>query len=211
MSLKWKVIIFFVLHLVGIIGFTIRQYEPLFQQFIPIHLLVITVVMCFDKHIFNNQLIIFIFIAICIGFGGEVLGVKTHYLFGYYTYKNLLGPELFEVPLIIGILWFSTAYASNQVAMKLFHQYQWVSIPTAALIMVFFDFMIEPFAIRYGLWTWRDINVPQYNYICWFGVGLVLSLIYQKLVKDSTNEAAPYFLISQIIFFILLRYSTLMM
>ena len=210
MSLKWKVIIFFVLHIVGTIGFSIPKYQSLFQQVIPIHLIIISIVMCLDSSTLTKHFLLFLIISFVIGFGAEVVGIQTHYIFGNYIYSNLLGPQYWNTPIMIGVLWFSTAFAANQVAIKLFPQYQWMSILGAALIMTGFDFMIEPFAVEYGLWSWKDGIIPDFNYHCWFGVGLVLSFIYHKILGNSTNEAAPYFLITQILFFIALRYISIL-
>lgn len=205
MILKWKIIILLVLHIVGIVGFSISKLIPIFQNIVPFHLLVITVVLCWDSK-FTRNFFLFALISFCVGFGAEVIGINTHLLFGFYNYSPILGIQVLKTPLIIGILWFSTVYASNQIATKLFPYMQWLAIIAAALLMVLFDFMIEPFATHYNLWTWKNGIIPAYNYQSWFLVALMLSYIYQKLLKETQNEVAPYFLFIQILFFLILSF-----
>jgi putative membrane protein len=210
MSLRTKIIVFLVLHSVGIIGFTIDSFQSIFIQLIPIHLLLISIVLCLDKQLLSLKFILFFILSFSIGYCAEVIGVKSHYLFGYYEYSNVLGIKLFEVPLIIGILWFSTAYAANNICLILFSDYKWISIPASALLMMAFDFLVEPFAVRFGMWTWRDGVIPEYNFQSWFLVGLLISFIYQKFLHEAINFAASYFLIFQMWFFLTLRYTLIL-
>lgn len=210
MSLKCKVLVFLILHSVGIVGFSIDSASPLFHKLIPIHLIVITIILCLDRATLNRNMLYFFIISFAIGYGSEVIGVQTHYLFGYYEYIEILGPKLFKVPLLLGVLWFSTTYASNEISLKLFPEYKWVSIPVAAFLMMAFDFMIEPFAVSTGMWSWRGGIIPEFNYQSWFLVGLVLSFIYQKMFSAVSNPAAPYFIAFQIWFFITVKYTNIL-
>ncbi|MBK7882949.1 MAG: carotenoid biosynthesis protein [Chitinophagaceae bacterium] len=48
----------------------------------------------------------FLLICVCIGIAVEIIGVKTGFLFGNYSYGIVLGPKIQSVPILIGINWF---------------------------------------------------------------------------------------------------------
>ena len=201
--LNIRIAILFILHLVGLIGYCLEEYRMLFQWITPIHLILITFVLFWDNDAFTPSFWIFFSLAFLIGYGAEVFGVESGLLFGYYSYTDYLGPKLLKVPLVIGLLWAGVGYACNQVAFRLLPQSKPVAIVTAALLMVMFDYMIEPFAIHAELWVWHLSVIPAFNYLSWFIVGLLISIIYGYTIKSHNNLASPYFLISQLIFFIL--------
>ncbi len=198
---KIRIGILVVLHLVGIVGYSLPEYRPLFQLITPGHLIVITIVLLFEKSVLNQGFWTFFAVAFLLGFCVEVFGIKSGLLFGYYEYTDWLGFKLLDVPVVIGLLWASTAYACNQVAGNMFKD-AFLQVIAAALLMVLFDYMIEPFAVSAELWKWNMSEIPTYNYISWFIVGIILSVIYQFCVKTSDNKVAPYFLVIQVLFFL---------
>lgn len=205
MSSNIRISILFILHLVGFVGFILPQYQALFVRITPLHLCIISIVLFWEKSIFTWHFLAFFIVAFVIGFGAEVLGIQKQVLFGDYSYSKVLGISYFGVPLVIGLLWVSVAYACNQVSMNLFPHTAFVSMPAAAFLMTGFDYMIEHFAVRYGLWSWKGGVIPDFNYYSWFGISLILSILYQKIVNDRSNPAAAYFLLTQILFFVGLR------
>ncbi|TAF73358.1 MAG: carotenoid biosynthesis protein [Bacteroidetes bacterium] len=138
----------------------------------------------------------------CFGKNQFLLGSFWLFLFWHLP---LLGIGYWGVPFVIGVLWVSVSYACNQVSMNLFPHTTFVSIPAAAFLMTGFDYMIEPFAVRYGLWSWKNGVIPDFNYYTWFGISLILSLLYQKIVNEKSNSITAYFLLTQILFFVGLR------
>mgnify|MGYP002787039449 FL=1 len=202
LSEKIRISILFVLHTVGLVGFSIDEYKPLFQLITPFHLIIITIVLLFEKSVLNINFLIFSLSAYLIGFFSEVFGVKSALLFGYYSYSDWLGYKFLDVPLVLGVLWVSTAYACNQLAYSMVHGTV-LRIIVASLFMVMFDYTIEPFAVSANLWQWEMSVIPPYNYFSWFMVGIVLSIIYSYTVKNLSNKVSPYFIIVQVLFFLL--------
>ncbi len=205
MSANVRIIVLFVLHIVGIIGFCLSQYQSLFVKITPIHLVIISVVLFWENTTLDWKFLLFFIVCFALGFGAEVLGVNKHLIFGNYTYSSVLGYSFMGVPCVIGLLWVSTTYACNQISMTLFPHTQWISILAAALLMTGFDFMIEPFAVKYGLWSWQNGIIPDLNYYSWFGVGLIVSILYHKVFGNKSNAISSYFLLTQIVFFIVLK------
>jgi len=201
LSDKIRIAILVILHLVGIVGYSLPEYKPLFQLVTPIHLVLISIVLLFERSVLSKGFAIFFISAFIIGFGAEVFGVKSGLIFGYYEYTNILGFKILDVPVVIGLLWATTAYASNQIADKMFKGAV-LKVIIAALLMVLFDYMIEPFAVSAELWRWNLSVIPNYNYLSWFVVGLLISIIYQNTVKSAFNNVSPYFLLVQVVFFL---------
>ena len=101
------------------------------------------------------------------------------------------------------VTWVTTIYTTRQVA-EMVSKEPFLTSTLAALMMVFLDFFIEPFAIRHQLWTWNSIEVPLHNYIGWFVSGLIIQYCFIKSVKFSVNKLSlPVYLI-QLAFFIAL-------
>lgn len=205
MSATIRIVILFILHIVGIIGFCLPQYQALFVKITPIHLIIISIVLFWEKSILNVMFLAFFILCFAVGFGAEVLGVNKHIIFGNYHYSSALSYSFMGVPFVIGLLWVSTTYACNQISMSLFPHTQWISIFASALLMTGFDYMIEPFATKYGLWSWQNGIIPDLNYYSWFGIGIVVSLLYHKMVNDKSNSISSYFLLCQIVFFLVLK------
>lgn len=198
---KIRIGILVILHVVGIIGFSIPAYAPLFQMITPFHLIIISFVLLYDRVVLSRKFALFFGLAFTIGFWAEVIGVKTGLLFGYYQYSDVLGFKFFDVPIALGLLWAASAYAANEIANHLLKGVV-LKVIVAALFLVLFDFLLEPFAIHAGLWQWNSSKIPNYNYVSWFIVGSILSIIYQNLIKTKFNVISIYFLLIQMIFFL---------
>ena len=138
------------------------------------------------------------------GFLIELIGTKTGYLFGNYQYGNVLGFKLFDVSLIIGVNWFAIVLASSNLVRK-------VNVPLifqaflAALWAVLLDFVIEPIAVKYGFWTWKNDIIPLYNYVTWFVFAFIFSWIYLKN-SIAVNKTAVWLYFIWLAFFIILSF-----
>lgn len=138
------------------------------------------------------------------GFLIELIGTKTGYLFGNYQYGHVLGLKLFDVSVIIGVNWFAIVLASSNLVRK-------VNVPLifqallAALLAVLLDFVIEPIAVKYGFWTWKNDIIPLYNYVTWFVFAFIFSWIYLKN-SIAVNKTAVWLYFIWLAFFIILSF-----
>lgn len=138
------------------------------------------------------------------GFLIELIGTKTGYLFGNYQYGDVLGLKLFDVSVIIGVNWFAIVLASSNLVRK-------VNVPLifqaflAALLAVLLDFVIEPIAVKYGFWTWKNDIIPLYNYVTWFVFAFIFSWIYLKN-SIAVNKTAVWLYFIWLAFFIILSF-----
>lgn len=152
-----------------------------------------------------KNLIVFFLITWIVSNFFEALSIQMGFPFGHYYYDKLIGPRLFQVPLIIMFAYFSTGYASWILANVLLDQYStplkgrnlfFVPI-IAAFLMVMWDLCMDPLCSTLGsLWVWRDgglyFGVPLQNYFGWF---FVVYIIYQlfafyssKFAVDDSNK-----------------------
>ena len=97
-------IVLIILYSVGIVGFCIPELKVVMLPISGTILYLTTIgVVLSSRDILKNLL--FLFIAFCIGFSAEVIGVKTGVLFGDYSYGSNLGYKFAGVPIVIGLLW----------------------------------------------------------------------------------------------------------
>lgn len=201
-SFNIKIIIILILHFVGLIGFSINITKPIFQLITPFHLIIISFLLFFTKQILNWNFLIFFLFTYVVSMLSEAIGVNSGLLFGEYYYTDVLGFKITGVPLIIGLIWVTTTFASNHLSNK-FVENPVIAAFVAAIFMVLFDILIEQFALYAGLWVWKMNFIPNYNYLTWFCVGFICSIFYQYIAVKYEERLAFPFLGIQMLFFIL--------
>lgn len=208
-------------HVSGVIGILLTPYKNWFINYTAINLLLMALLIIVT-HPQKNKTFLLFFIIVCImGFGIEVLGVNTSFIFGNYTYGTILGMQLLNVPVVIGINWFIIIYCTgmftqayeNYILRRLTEKGFAVSkqlklisfITDAVFLTVLFDWMMEPVAVKLGYWHWQDNVIPFYNYISWMVVSAVMLTIFRKLIRGRRNIFAVHLFIIQLLFFWVLR------
>lgn len=172
----------------------------------------------------QKNLAFFLFILFCFvtGFLVEFAGVHTGMVFGDYSYGKALGIGFKEIPLIIGVNWFITIYCcgvlihtllvkaiariARETGAEPMRLKALSVIVDGATIAVFFDWVLEPVAIKLGFWQWKgDGEIPLYNYGCWFLVSMLMMMAFHYFNFSKHNKFAIHLLMIQIMFFLLLR------
>lgn len=201
-----KLIIFIgIFYLVGLLGMSIGPYKSFFVGLSFFHLLLSFGVLLLGRKKHTAPLWLFIGIAFATGMTVEWLGVHTGLLFGNYHYGSVLGPKIFDVPLIIGVNWAMLSMVSAALLGSLQLGF-WLEIILAAALMVFLDFLMEPVAVKLGFWYWKGGIIPTFNYVCWFGTSLFLQFIYRKWRLNEANNVAVALFIYMTIFFTFLNF-----
>lgn len=198
------ILVLVILHVVGLVGISISQTRDLVLSLSPINLFIGFLLLLVSEIKNRRLLLIFIVIAFVVGFGSELIGVHTGILFGNYSYGANLGIKLLEVPLIIGINWAVLAITSASLTENLTENKS-VKVLLNTLLMVFFDFIMEPVAMKSDFWSWHNDEIPFYNYVCWFFVALLLQVIYLFFFKIKSNIVYKSLFIIQLVFFTLLN------
>ena len=55
-------------------------------------------------------------------------------------------------------------------------------------------------------WHWIEGQIPVFNFVCWFGVSLILQWIYQRMKLTELNKVAESLFLMMFIFFTLLTF-----
>lgn len=207
-------------HIIGLCGILINK--ELFVTLTPFNLLLSASLLIYSQTNKNSSFYLFVLICFLVGFSAEYIGVNYQYLFGSYQYLPALGIQWKNVPLVIGVNWFIMMYCCG-VSVQHFLNYLWnrlkdtdqpfrtnvgfiAIIIDSALLATFFDWVMEPVAIKLGYWKWLgDGTIPMLNYISWFAVSALLMLVFRLLSFEKTNQFAVNLLLIQFMFFLILR------
>jgi len=208
-------------HVSGFIGmFTSKQ--SWFIGNTPLNLVLMSGLIIWTHPGKNWGFFVFFITAFFTGMVTEMIGVNTSILFGQYEYGKVLGKGIFRVPWLIGLNWFTVMYCCGVAMTKMQSSFLSKSpestnlispqtlflsfIVDGALLATFFDFILEPVAVKLGYWTWLgDGMIPFSNYLCWFLISLCLLTVFKLLSFQKHNQFAVHLLIIQMLFFAALR------
>lgn len=208
LTIKEKIGIGIVLmmHIVGILGLNFSTFGEHFANLTPINLLVTIAVISFFHKQFNFHFLLFFLSAFSIGMLVEILGVQTGQIFGAYEYSSILGPQILGVPIIIGFNWFLLLYTIG-AGLESFSFSKNILAVAGAFLMMLIDIVLEPFAIRFNLWQWTDVqhgrSVPMQNYLAWLVISYFLFRLYYMFNFNKNNKVAGFTFIILFIFFLL--------
>lgn len=202
------VIILFVIGIILHWSCTTRKYALALTTPFLLTISIIVFYHFIKDQIHKKRSIIFLSIIFVFTLLVEILGVKTGFIFGNYTYGQALWPKIGDVPVVIGINWVVLVLAAGKVSSVFCHQLKINSVILrnlfAGILLVWVDYYIEPVAMKLDYWQWENGFVPLRNYFAWFMVSqfVYFSLPYFK-VKLENN-------ILKIIYLIMLSYFVLL-
>ncbi|MBM3420405.1 MAG: carotenoid biosynthesis protein [Bacteroidetes bacterium] len=206
------------IYAVGLAGMLIPVTRPWFKLITPINLLVVAGLLFYSHSGWNVRTVVSLTLVGLLSFFIEALGVNTGLIFGEYKYGPTLGPAVINTPLMIGVNWIVLVYACHSVAASLFGKLPGSTLPARAftnapalmtallggLLMVLYDFVLEPSAIALEMWSWSGTSVPVQNYVAWFLLSFSFILfIGLNRVNTRNINAMPVYLI-QLLFFALI-------
>lgn len=201
---KKLILLLIIFYMIGFIGLTLPSTRNIFQGLTPIVLLLSFTLLYLFHDRFNSRFWIISGIIFSAGLILEIISVETGILFGEYEYGLTLGPKLFHTPLIIGIYWLMLVYCSLSIAGR-FIDYPYFRVIIAAIIIVMYDFALEPAAIYLDMWSWKGGSAPLQNYIVTLMSAFIFNYLadHFRLPAKDNKLAAPLFFI-QMGFFIFL-------
>jgi bisanhydrobacterioruberin hydratase len=202
------------------LGIVTDTYKDFFIGATPLNLLLMFALLLATGPVRNRAFWLFAAICTVVGIGVEWIGVNTGLLFGQYAYGTVLGYRWQGVPLLIGINWFVTIYCCGITVHTVMYKFlpmaragsafqKWKALGVVvdgATLAVFFDWVMEPVAVKLGFWAWGGNGaIPMYNYLCWFGISLPLMACFHWFKFDKANKFAVHLLLVQTMFFLVLR------
>lgn len=196
--------ILFVFYTVGVAGFLIPFTRPAFVYLIPFTLFANFIIVLWFQKRWNLPLFLVLFFIAVAGFFIEWLGVRTGYIFGNYHYSNVLGPKWGNTSLIIGANWLMLVIGS-QCLVSIVKLPRFIMAFAGAVLMLIYDYILEPVAVRLNMWSWDGGIIPLQNYLAWFLIALFFHYIYLKIAGKPQNTIGGYVFIAQLLFFGALR------
>ncbi|MDO8898630.1 MAG: carotenoid biosynthesis protein, partial [Bacteroidales bacterium] len=173
-KLQLSLFLLTVIYMVGIVT-TLLGHSDALMELTPYNLVFATGLILYNAEGMNRVYLRWFFLIAIAGYLIELLGIITGIIFGIYAYGEGLGIKLFDVPLIIGINWavlvFSTAAILNKLKLPI-----WLKSAIAATMMVAYDILLEPVAIRFDFWNWEGGSIPLQNYIAWWLIAYLMLL-----------------------------------
>jgi len=134
---------------------------------------------------------VLVFTALCLGSGTffESLSLRTGFPFGHYYFTDLMGPKLFQLPILLALAYLGMGYLSWVLALLILGRRsdppqgrRIVFLPLiASCIMVAWDLSMDPIWANIDhAWVWKEggsyFGVPISNFLGWF---LTTYLFYQ--------------------------------
>lgn len=223
-NIKQNIALFLALlfHICGAVGILFTPYKQWFIDLTPLNLLLMVALLIFTQKDKRTSFWLFLLLCFATGIIAEIAGVKTGKLFGHYSYGEVLGPKIFDVPWLIGLNWFMIVFCAGTIVHRL---NEWVLnkfshnnthppfkvqlfsfVFDGAMIATIFDWLLEPIAIKLGYWKWiPEGEIPVYNFICWFLLSAVLLIVFGFLKFDKHNQFTLHLFIIQLLFFMVLQ------
>ena len=194
-----------IFHIVGLVGFTNEPLVNLFKILVPFHLLLMLGIVLWNNTSWNKHFIIFSILILLFSFIIEMIGTNTGLIFGEYTYGRTLGIKLWNTPLLIAVNWFVLVYGVGSALSYLHLKSGILFSAIGATILTLLDILIEPVAIKFDYWQWDHIEIPLQNYLAWWCLAFIFTLIFRKLHFNKQNIVGVFLLGIQFVFFILLN------
>lgn len=191
-----------VIYLVGIVTILLGHAESL-MPLTPYNLVFASALILYNAQGINKAYLFWFALIALVGFFLEWAGITTGLIFGSYAYGNGLGIKMLDVPLIIGVNWAVLVFSAAAILNKLKINH-WLKAALGATIMVAYDFLLEPVAMRFDFWDWQGGNIPLQNYLAWWITAFLMSLGVLRYVSNRKNKIAPFVLAIQTLFFAVL-------
>jgi len=189
-----------ILYVVGVLGFSVEATYSLFVFLTPVNLLLTTILLLVFQQAWSVKTAVVLAVVAVIGFTTELIGVNTGLLFGEYEYGPALGFQLMNTPLLIGVNWLILAYGVFVLFSKINHS--WYFPLVGALLMVLFDFVMEPVATALEMWSWKTEQIPLKNYVDWYLVSVLIFALMRAARLQLNNRLAVFILGVQFCFFL---------
>ena len=191
---------FIVFYAVGLVLYFVPPTHDLFIRITPFSLILVTVAVFSHHKNWSAKTVLVLVGIFLLSIMTEIVGVATGRLFGSYTYGEGLGIKVADVPVVIGINWIFLSYASHGIVSR----YKSKKVPIivgAAVLMVFYDVLLEKVAPLMNMWQFSEDNPPIHNYVVWFLLALIFNWALQQFEVNTENRPARWLFFIQCCFF----------
>ena len=179
------------LYVLSLFGLRFHETQEIFIRLIPLNLTFTAGVLLYYQKHWNLRIIVFCLSVFLVTLIIAAVGLHTGKIFGSFRYGRALGPKVMDVPVVMGFIWLILVYCTGLMVKNLNFHYL-LKAGIAAAMMVMFDVILEPVAMKLGMWGWQNKRVPVINYVAWFFISYVAVLTLLHLKAKLRNELAPY-------------------
>lgn len=145
--------------------------------------------------------------GVAAGWLAEQLGTTFGWLFGRYTYTEVLGPRLLDVPIVIPLMWFALVVVGWVMARLLLwrapqpQSQGWggalITAWLAAMLVTAFDLGADPFFV-YKLKAWI-MEKPDggwfgetlQGFVGWMTTAFFIALFFERVARQRPDRTAP--------------------
>jgi putative membrane protein len=141
----------------------------------------------------------YLIVAVGGGLAVEVVGLRTGWPFGDYTYAaDRLGPTVFDVPVVIPMAWAMMAYPALIAARKLCTGA--LSTPlVGAIALASWDLFLDPMMTGEGFWRFSETQhalphvdaIPGANFAGWLLAAFAMMLLLDRLPRRAAHDGPP--------------------
>ncbi len=146
------------------------------------------------------------FVVFCLGFGtlAESVSLRTGFPFGHYYFTNVMGPKIFQLPMLLALAYLGIGYAAWVLALLILdyadrpiHGTRILALPLlASLIMVAWDLSMDPnWSTLDHAWIWQNggayFGVPVSNFFGWFFTSYLYYQAFALYCRANPIPAAP--------------------
>lgn len=212
-------IIAITVYVVGVAGMFSQWYQYFIDGTSLIILIMLGLVFYTQQKV-DRPFLLFVLICFVTGILSEILFISNPRFFGSYQFGKSLGPLVKEVPWIIGVNWFLVVYCVGIFTHKMYAKVEKKIPPDnllpktvqrfsividGAFVATFFDWIMEPAAVKLGYWSWTEDEIPVSNYVAWYVISALLLLCFELLPFKKDNRFAVHLFLLQLLFFLTLR------
>ena len=145
-----------------------------------------------------------VFAGLSLGVGAlfEILSLRTGFPFGHYHFTGVVGPKLFDLPILLALAYVGMGYVAWFLATIILGPpadsttpYRLFTLPLlASCIMLAWDLSMEPvWATVFKAWIWENggpyFSVPLSNFIGWFLTAYVFYQLFALYLRH--REPSP--------------------
>jgi uncharacterized membrane protein len=150
----------------------------------------------------------FVVIGVVAGWCAEQMGASYGWFFGSYTYTEVLGPALGDVPVIIPLMWFALTYVAYVLANLIVWQTPVDGVAAAApaavmallaaLIVTAYDLGADPymvFTLKAWIMTMKDgwwFGETLQGFFGWAFVSFVIVFGFRMTLRRNPPRPAPH-------------------
>lgn len=206
LKVQYAIIFLAIIYFTGILGLSTEAWRPLFSSLTPYNLLLATGLLAFYHRPWSYRVLLAFALVFIGGMMVEIYGVDTGFVFGHYTYGDVLGIKVLGTPLLIGVNWLMLIYMVYVITSSMV--LGWLPrIITGAFMMVLYDLLLEPVAISLGYWSWEGLGIPLQNYMAWWILSALFIALWIIMDIRIKNRLAPALFIIHLAFLLVLNFT----